>query len=214
MIELKNVYFSYGKQTVLDNVSLHIANGQFVGLIGRNGAGKTTLLRIVLKLLRPQSGTIVDDFARRSFLSQVTGSGDLVFPATVKEVVSLGLKWKPFSFMGRKDWSKVEAALKLMRVDGLANRSIASLSGGEQQRVRLAKALISEPDILVMDEPTTGMDVGSRQAFLGEVTRLNKEFGKTILLVTHFYEDLDGADVVYQLAEGKVSTLDMEKKNG
>lgn len=214
MIEMDDVYFSYGKKPVLNGVSLSVHNGDFVGLIGNNGAGKTTLLKVMLHLLKPLSGTVHDDFRRSSFLTQVTNTSDLVFPATVKEVVSLGLKNRPFSFMTRKDWAKVDAALDQMGVRDLANRAISELSGGQQQRVRLAKALVNQPDLLIMDEPTTGMDICSRKSFFDEVEKLREKHGMTVVLVSHFYEDLALATRIYLLKEdGKVypETLDFKK---
>lgn len=205
MIEMKDVAYGYGDgEPVLKDVNLKISDGEFVGIIGRNGAGKTTLLKMLLGLLKPQSGTLINDFSRMSFLAQVTGNADLVFPATVREVVSLGLKWKPFSFMKKKDWEQVDFALTAMGVSDLADRGIGELSGGQQQRVRLAKALISKPDLLVMDEPTTGMDVGSRNEFLAAVRKLNKEYGKTVVLVTHFYDDLRDAGRIVRLKDGLI----------
>lgn len=205
MIKLENAAFSYGdKQPVLAGVNLTVEDGEFLGLIGRNGAGKTTLLKILMGLVKPQVGKLENTFRRAAFISQVTGAADMIFPATVAEVVSLGLKYKPFAFMRRADWAKVDQALESMGIRDLRNRAISELSGGQQQRVRLAKALISDPDILVMDEPTTGMDSDSRDEFLHETLRLNKEMGKTIVLVTHFLSDLEGADRIVALREGKI----------
>ncbi len=202
MIGIEHVYFGYeGTKYVLRDINMTIENGQFVGIIGRNGAGKSTLLKIILHLLKPQSGVVYDDFKKSSFLSQVTGNLDLSFPASVKEIVSLGLKWKPFQFMNKADWEKAYEAMRTMGIYDLRNRAVSSLSGGQQQRVRLAKALVGQPDLLVLDEPTTGMDVSSRDAFLEEVNKLHRERGMTIVLVTHFYDDLSGSDEVYELNE-------------
>ena len=204
MISIENGIFSYGEKVVLDGVNLKIADGEFVGLIGRNGAGKTTLLKVLMGIVKLQSGRVVNTFKKSAFLSQVTGNLDMLFPATVKEVVSLGLKWKPCSFMRRADWQKVDAALAALDVLDLKDRSIGELSGGQQQRVRLAKALISDPDLLVMDEPTTGMDAESRQEFLQQTIMLNKKMGKTIILVSHFMSDMAGTDRIVYLSEGKI----------
>ena len=204
MIELKDVRFAYGKNVILNDIDFKVENGEFVGLIGINGVGKTTLLRVILSLLKPQKGVVKDDFRRSSFISQVTVTGKNAFSAKVKEVVSLGLKYKPFSFMFRKDWDKVYDALDVMGVRDLAERQFNDLSGGQQQRVRLAKALVDNPDLLVMDEPTTGMDVNSRIAFFDEVKKLHLARHLTVILVTHFYEDLRFADKTYRLQDGKI----------
>lgn len=205
MIKICNVDFYYGKTKVLEDINLSIPNGSFVGLIGTNGAGKTTLLKLMMGLLKPIDGKIEDDFKKKSYLSQVTSNNDLSFPAKVKEVVSLGLKNKPFSFMGRKDWEKVDEALKIMNVFDLKNRSMNELSGGQQQRVRLSQALISNPDFLVLDEPTAGMDKGSRELFLNELKDLNQRLNMTILIVTHYIDDLKASDMIYELNNNTIS---------
>lgn len=213
MIELNNISFSYGsKNDVLKEVSLKVNDGEFIGLIGNNGAGKTTLLKIMMNLLKPIDGEVKDTFARRSFLSQVTNTNDMFFPATVKEVVSLGLKYKPFSFMTPSDWKKVDDSLQIMGVLDLKNRSMNELSGGQQQRVRLAKALVSNPELLVLDEPTAGMDTISREMFLNEVNKLNKECKVTIVLVTHFASDLKDTDRIYELINGRIKVVEKGEK--
>ena len=211
MLKVEDVSFSYGSNVLLERIELKIEEGEFVGIVGRNGAGKTTLLKLLTGLLKPQVGKVINTFKRSAFIAQVSGSNDLVFPATVGEVVSLGLKFRPFSFMGRRDWKKVEQALETMDVRELKNRSISSLSGGQQQRVRLAKSLISDPEILVMDEPTTGMDHQSREEFLRQTSRLHREMGKTIVLVTHFFSDLKDADRVLLLNDRQIGPYQPER---
>ena len=213
MIRIEDAAYSYGdRNPVLQGVNMVVNDGEFLGLVGRNGAGKTTLLRIIMGLLKPTVGKVENIFQRSAFISQVTGSNDMVFPATVEEVVSLGLKYKPFAFMRKSDWAKVDRALEIMGVLDLKKKAIGDLSGGQQQRVRLAKALISDPDLLVMDEPTTGMDEESREEFLKETLRLNREYGKTVVLVTHFPEDLKGADRILKLTEGIIVEVDSESE--
>lgn len=214
MLQVEDASFSYGENAVLERIDLRIDDGEFVGIVGRNGAGKTTLLKLITGLIKPQVGKVTNTFERSAFIAQVTGSNDLVFPATVGEVVSLGLKFRPFSFMRRSDWRRVDQALEIMGVSDLKNRSISSLSGGQQQRVRLAKALISDPDILVMDEPTTGMDAESRSEFLRQTARLHRELGKTIVLVTHFISDLDDADRILFLNDSRIEPYDPERARG
>lgn len=204
MIQLKDITFAYTDKTVLDHVDFRVDDGQFVGLIGLNGAGKSTLLKIVMRLKKPQRGTIVDTFQRRSFVSQVTSTSDLLFPATVQEIVSLGLKWRPFSFLTKADKRKIQEALDAMGVGSFAKRSIGELSGGQQQRVRLAKALVGEPDLLILDEPTTGMDEDGRKEFLALIERMHRQRRMTIVLVSHAKEELREVDVLYRLRDGRI----------
>lgn len=205
MIEIENLDFYYGKTKVLENINLSIPNGFFIGLIGTNGAGKSTLLKLMMGLLKPIKGKIKDDFKKKSYLSQVTSNNDLSFPSKVKEVVSLGLKNKPFSFMNKKDWQKVDEVLKIMNIFDLKNKSINELSGGQFQRVRLAQALISQPDLLVLDEPTAGMDKESRTLFLNELKDLNTKMNMSILIVTHYIEDLGSANLIYELNNNEIN---------
>lgn len=204
MIDLKDITFAYTDKIVLDHVNFHVDDGQFVGLIGLNGAGKSTLLKIIMRLKKPQKGTIIDTFKKRSFVSQVTSTSDMLFPATVKEIVSLGLKWKPFSFLTKNDEKKIRQILETMGVKDLENRSLNELSGGQQQRVRLAKALISNPDLLILDEPTTGMDEDGRKDFLSLIERMHTERNMTIILVSHAKEELRNVDSLYRLHNGAI----------
>lgn len=204
MLDLKDITFAYTDKIVLDHVDFHVDEGQFVGLIGLNGAGKSTLLKIIMRLKKPQKGKILDTFKRRSFVSQVTSTSDMLFPATVMEIVSLGLKWRPFSFLTKKDRQKIQAVLDTMGVGDLKNRSLNELSGGQQQRVRLAKALVNDPDLLILDEPTTGMDEDGRKDFLSLIERMHRERNMTIILVSHAKEELKNVDTLYRLKNGEI----------
>lgn len=204
MIDLKDITFAYTDKTILNNINLHINDGQFVGLIGLNGAGKSTLLKIILGINKPQAGKVTDTFKKKSFVSQLTGNSDFIFPATVTEVVSLGLKFKPFSFITKEDKHKIKDMLTTMGIDKYANSSTSELSGGQQQRVRLAKALISDPDLLILDEPTTGMDEDGRKEFLNLIEGMHTKRNMTIIIVSHALEELKNVDSLYRLHEGKI----------
>ena len=190
MIDLKDITFAYTDKTILNNINLHINDGQFVGLIGLNGAGKSTLLKIILGINKPQAGKVTDTFKKKSFVSQLTGNSDFIFPATVTEVVSLGLKFKPFSFITKEDKHKIKDMLTTMGIDKYANSSISELSGGQQQRVLIARALCATESLLILDEPVTGLDPAVTRELYEILEKLNKKEHTAIVMVTH---DIAGA---------------------
>jgi zinc transport system ATP-binding protein len=195
-IELAQVTFAYpGGPPVLHGVDLSIEEGEFVAIAGPNGGGKTTLLRIALGLGRPQSGTAllfgepaVHSTQRRriGYLAQRARLG-IESPVTVREVVSAGRvpRIGVVGRMGRADRARVGYAIERVGLERAAERPITSLSGGQQQRALIAKALAGEPDLLVLDEPTAGVDVDAQEALAALLDQLHRELGATVLLVSH-----------------------------
>jgi len=195
-LSIENVSFQYESQQVLENVTLHVKKGSFLGLVGPNGSGKSTLIKCILGLLKPQKGNIrlfgekVESFKqweRVGFVSQKANSFNSGFPATVYEVVSMGLYGKKglFRFLTRKDKEKVKKVLADVGMSDYLYKNIGELSGGQQQRVFIARALVSDPELLILDEPTVGVDVSSVKSFYQLLARLNREQQLTLLLVTH-----------------------------
>ncbi|OGJ65263.1 hypothetical protein A3A67_02875 [Candidatus Peribacteria bacterium RIFCSPLOWO2_01_FULL_51_18] len=200
-IEADHVSFRFGPRTVLDNVSAAVPEGEYVGIVGPNGGGKTTLLRIILGLIVPTAGKILvfgkdPKIARRGgtigYVSQKMSEKGFVFPATVGEIVRSGRT--PRIGIGKRfsgiDISACDWALELVGASDMKSRIFGSLSGGEQQKVLIAKALAREPRILILDEPTTGVDTLSQEQFFGLLRKLNKELNLTILFVTHDVETI------------------------
>ena len=196
LIELEDVNFSYERRTVLENIYLQVKEGEFWALIGPNGSGKSTLISIILGLLTPDSGTVklfgadVDRFQHREligYVSQKSNSFNSGFPATVLEVVRSGLTRKRglFKSFSKKDEQKAIDALGIVGMEKFARKNIGELSGGQQQRVFIARALAGDPQLLVMDEPTVGIDQQNVKSFYSMLNRLNREHGIAILLVTH-----------------------------
>ncbi len=194
VIDINNVHFTYGCHPVLDGITLHVEEGEVVGVTGPNGAGKSTLLHLVMGLLRPQSGEIklfgvpVSKFKawyRVGFVAQ-QASFNRSYPATVFEVVLSGRAALRgfFRFFGREDRRCAEEALA--RVGMLQHRSalINELSGGQQRRVLIARALAARPRVLIMDEPTAGVDAATMQQ-LGELIGELRGEGITMMLVSH-----------------------------
>jgi zinc transport system ATP-binding protein len=165
----------YGAEAVVDDVSLCVHNGEFVGLIGPNGAGKTTLLRAMLGLIKPTAGLVaVAPQSRIGYIPQRSAMHDSQIPISVLEVAMLGTRNK----------AKAMTALHNVGMADASQRPYAQLSGGQQQRVSIAKALASDPNILVLDEPTTGIDEQSQTEFYDVLRNLQQQ-GLAIIMVSH-----------------------------
>lgn len=200
MISLSNVSFAYPSNPVLQNITLVINKGDFVGIMGKNGSGKSTLLKLMLQQLKPQTGTIaLQQNVHVGYVEQVTPNSDSSFPASVQEIVMLGLQQKIglFKHANKKHKNMAINALNMVGLHGFEHKQFSFLSGGQQQRVIIAKALVSNPDLLILDEPTTGIDASSEAEFFALLDHLNKGHGKTIVLVTHNTSKLKGTNKVF-----------------
>lgn len=193
---LENVYFKYSREYVVKDVSFSINKGDFVGLIGPNGGGKTTIIRLILGLILPDKGKVflfganpvsLKNKSKIGYIPQRTSNFDFGFPATAEEIVSLGiLGAKKFPRkISAIDKDKVYQAMQLADVLSFRNNLIGNLSGGQLQRVFLAKMLVCKPDILFLDEPTSALDYKTRQKFMELIITLNKEKNTTIIFITH-----------------------------
>ena len=196
LLSVRDVCVQYGAQEVLDHVDFDVPRGDFVGIVGPNGGGKTTLLKAALGLVPTSCGEVrlfgqplrrFRDFSRIGYVPQNVVHVDARFPATAFEVAALGRVGRRglFRRLTDEDRSVALAAMQDVGVAHLADRLIGTLSGGQRQRVFLAKALASEPELLVLDEPTTGVDPKAREDFYGLLDRLNHDRGITLILVSH-----------------------------
>jgi zinc transport system ATP-binding protein len=196
IVELRNLSFDYGGQHVIDNATFSVTRGDFVGMIGPNGGGKTTLIKIILGLLKPDRGTVklfgediskFNEWQHVGYVPQKATSFDQNFPATVFEVASMGRFPKAglTKQLSDKDYEAVEKALDLVGMLKLRNRRIGDLSGGQQQRVFMARALATEPELLILDEPTVGVDAEAQHNFYSLLRKLNKKLGMTLILASH-----------------------------
>lgn len=193
IIKVENLTFDYPDQAVLRNVSFTLTKGDFLGIIGANGAGKSTLIKIILGILKPDSGS-VSLFgtelsrvrSRVGYVSQKANSFNTDFPTTVREVVRANLFSSKglFKRYNKDDEKKVDEALSLVGMLEYKNKLIGSLSGGQQQRVFIARALVSKPELLLMDEPTVGIDAASVREIMDIISRLNNN-GMTIIMTNH-----------------------------
>ena len=187
LITFEGVALGYGRRAVLTGLDFEIPDGDFLGLVGPNGAGKTTILRAILGSLAPMGGTISRaDGLRFGYVPQ-RDQVDYNFPLKVVDVVLMGrydrvgLARRP----GRRDRERARAALEHVGIAHLANEPLSALSGGQRQRALIARALVGEPNLLVLDEPTNGMDLVSTTQILGLVRELHERDGLTVLMVSH-----------------------------
>ncbi len=179
---------------MLSRVDLRVEEGEFVAIAGPNGGGKTTLLRLALGLERPERGRVLlfgepartfHDRARIGYLAQRTRIG-VHAPVTVRELVEAGrTPLRPLGRVRAEDREAVAEAIERVGLTQLARRPLTRLSGGQQQRAFIAKALAARPKLLVLDEPTTGVDVEAQEALAALLDRLHNELGVTILYVSH-----------------------------
>ncbi|RXJ88704.1 ABC transporter [Arcobacter sp. CECT 8983] len=182
IIELRNIFFSYDKQTILEDINLDILKDDFLAIIGPNGGGKSTLLKLILKLLEPKKGKI-KNFLKENQIGYVPQNTNLNidFPITALEVVLMGHKLKKKKLFGysKEDISCAMHSLKQVSMDNFADSKIGDLSGGQRQRVFIARALCANPKLMLLDEPTASIDVKGQK----EVYDLLKELNKSIAIV-------------------------------
>lgn len=195
-IKLKNISFGYEHNTVFENINLDIEKGDYIGIIGPNGAGKSTLLKLMINQMNPIHGSIyiegqnIKDFnewQHIGYVNQKSNSFSSSFPATVKEVVSMNLCSRVglFKRIKKKDLEEVDEVLKLVGIYEYKDKLIGSLSGGQQQKVFIARELLKKPSILFLDEPTVGIDVNGQKEFYKILKELNKTLNLTIVIVSH-----------------------------
>ena len=195
-IELRNLFFGYDRENpVLSDVCLRVETGEFVAVAGPNGGGKTTLLRVALGLERPTGGEALlfgeraTSFSQRSRLGYLAQRSQLGVdaPATVREVVSAGrvAGGGLFGPLRGRDRALVVEAIERVGLASRADAPLRTLSGGQQQRAFIAKALAAQPSLLVLDEPTTGVDTESQEALADLLDRLHRELAVTIVYVSH-----------------------------
>lgn len=195
-LEVKDVSFSYNGVPILNHISFSVRAGEYLGIFGPNGGGKTTLLKIILGLLKPTSGEVIifgknlEAFKEHfliGYVPQHMGRTDYNFPATVEEVVKSGRTAKIglFKRFNKEDRHAVQQAMEIADVVNYKNQLISKLSGGERQRVFIARALAGNPKILILDEPTVGVDTPSQEKFYTFLQDLNHKWGLTIIIVSH-----------------------------
>ncbi len=220
ILEVNNVTFSYGNEPIFNKIGFSVYKGDFVAVIGPNGAGKSTLLRLMLGELPPASGSIrlfgqdihrFKNWPRIGYVPQAGLQSSVNFPATVEEIVKVNL----FSRIGllrfpkREHREKTLQTLEAVEMGAYSRQMIGELSGGQQQRVLLARVLVNEPEIMLLDEPTTGVDTQSVQSLYELLRQLNRKTGLTIVMVTHdIVRAVNYVSKVFCLEDGSLVELD------
>ncbi|HAT4102895.1 TPA: ABC transporter ATP-binding protein [Clostridium perfringens] len=213
IIELKGITKSYGKDTILDNLSLNIKKNEFLTLLGPSGCGKTTTLRIIAGFETADSGqvvfenNIINDIPPYERQLNTVFQKYALFPhMNVYENIAFGLKLKKMP----KDVidQKVKEMLKLVALEGYENRDIEALSGGQQQRVAIARALVNEPKVLLLDEPLGALDMKLRKGMQIELKRIQQKLGITFIFVTHDQEEaLTMSDTIVVMNKGEIQQM-------
>jgi zinc/manganese transport system ATP-binding protein len=184
-VTLKNVNVSFDGKWVLRDLSFSVESGEFLGIIGPNGSGKTTLMRVLLSMLKPQEGTVkIENDSRIGYVPQ-SRQIDPDTPLSARNFVSLGLPHKFRPWLSLQDRTIVEEALELTNSIDYADKPIGKLSGGQRQRLFLAQALVRNPHILLLDEPTSNLDPGAQETIASVVDQVRRERGITVLFVSH-----------------------------
>lgn len=197
LIETHNLTKNYGNRPALNGVDLKIGKGQLIAFLGTNGAGKSTTINILTGLLKPTSGTI--SYAANLKIGVVFQTSVLDDKLSVKANLYLRARmYKEFS----SDW--LEELVNLMGIRRFLHQKYGTLSGGQRRRVDIARSLVNRPDILFLDEPTTGLDLQTRLVIWQLLQKLQKEQGLTIFLTTHYLEEAESADQMYILENGHV----------
>ncbi|MDO5043888.1 MAG: ABC transporter ATP-binding protein [Coriobacteriia bacterium] len=210
-LEFIDVSFSYSDQAIFSHASFSVDEGDYLGIIGGNGVGKSTLIRLILNELKVNSGSIkifgedistFKDWRRIAYVPQSNVNPH--FPATALEIVQSNLYTLsgPLKLPPKEGAKLVKDALEFGGMYEMRNKVIATLSGGQFKRIMLARALVTQPDLLILDEPTAGLDQESQHALYDLLNKKNKESGATILMVTHDPQDIKGYADAFMLLEG------------
>jgi zinc transport system ATP-binding protein len=214
VVSVDDVSFFYENKKIIEHLNFNILERDFVGLVGSNGAGKTTLLKMIVGLLKPAEGEVrlfgqpsgtFRDWEKIGYIPQKNAFNPL-FPATVREVVLSGLYGKKnlFRRLTKADHRQCDDALYAMRIEDLADRRVGQLSGGQQQRVFLARALINNPELLILDEPTVGIDAETQSGFFSMIRHMHQHHHITFILVSH---DID-------MVQSYIGTEPLQKSGG
>ncbi len=215
-IAIKKVRFSYGSTPVLEDITFSLEEGTILGLLGPNGSGKTTLIRCIDRILHPEGTILIDEqdlhTMRRveiaSKIGYVPQNGTRIAAATVFDVVMMGrtphMSWR----LGERDLDRIEYAIRILGIEDLAERDYNELSGGQQQKVLIARAVAQDPKILLLDEPINSLDMHHQLEVLATIFDLSRSTGMTVVMAVH---DLSiaarYADMLMMLKKGKVVAI-------
>ncbi|MDO5707505.1 MAG: metal ABC transporter ATP-binding protein [Andreesenia angusta] len=218
-IEVKNLKFGYTNERIINNLNLIIEEGEFSIIQGDNGSGKSTLLKLILGDLTRESGSIkimgkdIKDYKSYKdigYVPQVNATNKISFPVTCLELVTLGL-YEDFGFIKipkKRHKKRAKMAIERMGMGEYINRPFNELSGGQQQRIMISRAMVNDPKIIVLDEPTVGIDQKSKEDFFEFLVKLNREKRITIVLVTHEIEFVSRyVGKIYRIVNGEIENV-------
>lgn len=200
MIEIKDLSFSYtnSESYVLKNINLEINDGEYVSILGENGCGKSTLVKLILKLLSPSKGSILNTGKNIGYVPQKSDFMNSQFPITVYEMLNCYRK-----ILKIKDKNVVLKTLGMVNMDGFKNSLIGSLSGGQCQKIFIARALMGTPDLLILDEPSTGVDIKSQKEIYRLIKDLNINNKITVISIEHNLNvAVENSSLIYHISNG------------
>jgi ABC-2 type transport system ATP-binding protein len=210
VLDIKDLRKSYGKTQALKGVTLSIGRAEVVGLLGPNGAGKSTLFQIAAGLFAPDSGSVSLfglDYRRNA--ADILKRLGVVFQARAIDLdmtvqANLAFHSALFGLAGARRKQRIDEVANLLEITDLLKKPVRNLSGGNQRRVEVARALLNGPDLLLMDEPSTGLDPVTREMLVGHMQIVRKQHGTSILWATHLVDELEKADRVILLVAGEI----------
>lgn len=197
ILEVKNLTASYDNNEAIKNVNFVVEKGDYVCLVGENGSGKSTLIKTIVGLHKKDSGEIIKNVSddKIAYVAQ-NNMKDLDFPATAKEIIMTGVQRNmKLPFYTKKDWILFDEVCNLLNINNIINNQIGNLSGGQRQRVMLARAIIRKPELIILDEPCSGLDMNITKDLHEILNALNKEQNITIIMATHDLEVIKSMDV-------------------
>ena len=200
MLRIDDLHFSYtgSPPFVLDGLSLEISDGEYVSVLGDNGSGKSTLIKLILGLLNPVGGKIVNTAKNIGYVAQKSDGFNSEFPITVLEMLTCARR-----VLKLKDKDAVHKSLCKVHMERFENALVGTLSGGQLQKVFIARALMGNPQLLILDEPSTGIDVNSQYEIYALIKTLNRESGITVISVEHNLEAaISNSTVIYHISDG------------
>ncbi len=201
MIKIDDLFFSYtgSHPYILNGINLEINYGEYVSVVGANGSGKSTLMRLILRFLKPIKGNIITNTGRIGYVPQRNDFSNSAFPITVYEALNSYRR-----LLKIKDKNVIEETLNQVGMVDFTNSLMGTLSGGQSQKVLMARALIGNPDLLILDEPSTGVDINSQRDIYGFLKKTNKERDITIVSVEHNLDAaISNSTLIYHLIEGQ-----------
>ena len=213
LLNYDSVEISFNGAPVVHDISFSLHPGEILGLVGESGSGKSTLMRLILGELKPDEGeiTLMNNDPRLKkrigYVSQNGISKNQSFPATVEEIMTTGLYQELglFHLPHKKHKKKIKETLRDLGMEEFLKRRIGELSGGQQQRVMIARAMIGEPKLLILDEPTTGVDAKSTKILYDMLYDINTKYNTTIFMITHGrLQDCKGCDRILRMDEGRI----------